>query len=92
LTDLVCERWMKATRWREFITGQEADISSSLHGPSFLDTFRRSAGYFDRILNAADLPVQAPSKFEMVVNLKIARAMSLRSICSTAAEAIDACL
>jgi putative ABC transport system substrate-binding protein len=45
-----------------------------------LDLFRRAPDYVDRILqgaNAADLPVQAPRKFELVINLKAARAMGI---------------
>jgi putative ABC transport system substrate-binding protein len=50
------------------------------YGNDPTDTFRRAAGYVDRILrdeNPAELPIQLPTKFEMVVNLKTARALGL---------------
>ena len=51
-----------------------------VYGPDVLDQYRRTAGHVDRILNGtkpADLPVQAPTKYELVINLKTAKALGL---------------
>jgi putative ABC transport system substrate-binding protein len=50
------------------------------YGPNLIDLYRRSASYVDRILKGekpADLPVQAPTKYHLAINLKTAKALGL---------------
>ena len=57
-----------------------ADGGLISYGPDRVDQFRLAAGYVDRILKGekpADLPVQAPTKYELVVNLKAAKTLGL---------------
>jgi putative tryptophan/tyrosine transport system substrate-binding protein len=62
--------------WRQFVSG--GGLMS--YGPDLVDIFRRSADYVDRILkgaNPADLPAQGPTKYELAINLKTAKALGL---------------
>ena len=66
--------------WRgtkDFVVGSGGLMS---YGPNLYELFRRAAGYVDKILKGAkpaDLPVEQPTKFEFVVNLKTAKALGL---------------
>ena len=63
--------------------------------PYISDEYRRTASYADRVLRGAkpsELPVQAPTKFELVINLKTARALGLdvpQSLLATANDVIE---
>jgi putative ABC transport system substrate-binding protein len=79
--------------YSDFVFASDGGLLS--YGVDFVDIWRRAASYVDRILRGekpAGLPVQFPTKFEMIVNLKTARALGLRvppSILVRADEVIE---
>jgi ABC-type uncharacterized transport system substrate-binding protein len=77
IIELAARHKLPAVYWERFFVAAGGLIS---YGPSVIDQYRRGAGYVDRILKGekpADLPVQAPTKYELVINLKTAKALGL---------------
>jgi len=74
---LAARHKLPAVYWDRFFVAAGGLIS---YGPDLIDEFRQAAGYVDRILKGekpADLPVQTPTKYQLVINLKTAKALGL---------------
>ena len=74
---LAARHWLPAVYSLRFFVTSGGLIS---YGPDTIDQFQRAAGYVDRILKGekpADLPVQTPTKYDLVINLKTAKALGL---------------
>jgi len=72
--------------WRFFA----ADGGLISYGPDLFEQYRRAAGYVDRVLKGekpADLPVQAPTRYELVINLKTAKELGLNMPATVLARA-----
>ena len=77
IVTLAAQRQLPAVYWEHFFVVAGGLISYGVHT---IDQYRRAAGYVDRILKGekpADLPVQAPTKYQTAINLKTAKALGL---------------
>ena len=77
IVTLAAQHKLPAVYFERFFVAAGGLIS---YGADLVDQYRRAAGYVDRILKGekpADLPVQAPTKYELVINLKTAKALGL---------------
>ena len=89
---LAARHKLPAVYWERFFATAGGLIS---YGPDLVDQYRRAAGYVDRVLKGekpADLPVQAPTKFDLVINLKTAKTLGLTvpaSLLASANEVIE---
>jgi putative tryptophan/tyrosine transport system substrate-binding protein len=89
---LAAQHKLPAIDWERFFVIAGGLIS---YGPDSIDPHRRAASYVDRILKGeklADLPVQAPTKYELAINLKTAKALGLavpQSLLASADEVIE---
>ncbi len=92
IVTLAARHKLPAVNYERFFVAAGGLIS---YGPDYFDRYRRAAGYVDRILKGekpADLPVQAPTKYDLVVNLKTAKVLGLAvppSVLARADEVIE---
>ncbi len=79
---VIAERVLRAKVPAIFFTSAYPEAGGLMsYGPSYPDSFRRAAAYVDKILKGAkpgDLPIEQPTKYELVLNLKTAKAMGLK--------------